>query len=71
MNSRERILAAIQHQPLDRFPTDLWATQEVMDRLFYDLKVASRLELYDRLGIDGIFGIAPPYIGPEIKDDHS
>ena len=31
MNHRERILAAIRHQPLDRVPTDMWATPEVQD----------------------------------------
>ncbi len=68
MNHRERVLAAIHHQPIDRFPTDMWATQEVIDRLYRDLKVDNRIDLFDRLGIDGIFGIAPPYIGPEIKN---
>ncbi|MEA3335878.1 MAG: hypothetical protein U9R25_08190 [Chloroflexota bacterium] len=34
MNHRERILAAIHHQPLDRIPTDMWATPEVQERLF-------------------------------------
>ena len=33
MNSRERILAAINHQPVDRVPTDIWATTEVWDML--------------------------------------
>lgn len=70
MKPRERILAAIHHQPLDRFPTDIWATPEVMDRLYRDLKVDNRLDLYNRLGIDGIFGIVPPYIGPEIKNEN-
>ena len=34
MNHRERILAAIHHQPLDRIPTDIWATPEVWEKLF-------------------------------------
>jgi len=34
MNHRERILAAIRHEPVDRPPTDLWATTEVQERLF-------------------------------------
>lgn len=68
MNHRERILAAIQHQPLDRLPTDMWATPEVWDMLFSHFQVDDRLALYDKLGIDGIFSIKPPYIGlPPIR----
>jgi len=33
MNSRERVLAAIERQPVDRVPTDIWATPEVWDAL--------------------------------------
>jgi len=29
MNSRERMLAAMNRQPVDRIPTDIWATGEV------------------------------------------
>jgi uroporphyrinogen decarboxylase len=75
MNPRQRILAAIQHQPLDRFPTDIWATSEVWEKLYdyFDISgrtPADRLALYDRLGVDGIIEIAPPYIGPilPVKD---
>ena len=87
MNHRERILAAIRHEPLDRVPTDIWATPEVQERLFayfgIDVGRGSRasgvsllggrlarpveaiLELFERLNIDGILNIAPPYIGPQ------
>jgi hypothetical protein len=34
MDHRERILAAISHRPLDRVPTDMWATAEVQEKLF-------------------------------------
>ena len=33
MNARERMLAAIHHQPVDRIPTDIWATGEVFAKL--------------------------------------
>ena len=33
MNHRERIMAAIRHQPVDRVPTDIWMTVEVQDKL--------------------------------------
>ncbi len=31
MNSRDRILAAMDRQPVDRIPTDIWATAKVTD----------------------------------------
>ncbi len=64
MTRRERVLAAIHRQPVDRLPTDMWATDEVTQKLYAHLGVDNRLDLYDRLGIDGIFGIGPEYIGP-------
>jgi uroporphyrinogen decarboxylase len=75
MTHRERILAAIRRQPVDRVPTDIWATDEVYARLFDHFAidphggVAATLELWNRLAIDGIPGIAPPYIGPTLKQD--
>lgn len=69
MNHRERILAAIRHAPTDRLPTDIWATAEVWDKLKAYFGVDSKLAVYDALDIDGIMGIAPPYIGPEIAAD--
>ena len=71
INPRQRILAAINHQPLDRFPTDIWATPEVWEKLYRRFNIlgrtpADRLALYDQLEIDGIIGIAPPYIGPAL-----
>ena len=64
MNRRQRVLAAVRRQPVDRLPTDMWATTEVFDRLCAHFKVDTKVALYDCLGIDGIFGIAPPYTGP-------
>ncbi len=87
MNHRERILAAVHHEPVDRVPTDIWATPEVQERLFAHFGIKSGLsaspqgisllggklsrdaeailELFDKLDIDGILNIAPPYIGPK------
>lgn len=69
MNHRDRILAAIRHEPTDRPPTDIWATAEVWDKLKTHFGVDNNLAVYDKLGIDGIMGIAPPYIGPELRVD--
>jgi len=67
MNHRERILAAIHRQPVDRLPTDMWATDEVRRSLFAHLGVDNMVDVYDALDIDGIMGIAPPYSGPPLK----
>jgi uroporphyrinogen decarboxylase len=69
MNPRERILAALRHQPVDRLPTDIWATQEVWKRLKEHFNTSNEIEIFDHLGIDGIPGIAPAYIGPALPED--
>lgn len=69
MTPRERILATINHEPVDRLPTDIWATQEVWDALYQHLGVSDMLAVFELLQIDGIVGISPPYIGPELKPD--
>jgi len=85
MTHRERILAAVNHQPIDRIPTDMWATPEVQEILFdhFDIKIGKEtktdtihlmggylsrgvealLQLWDRLGVDGIIEVSPPYMG--------
>jgi uroporphyrinogen decarboxylase len=67
MDHRERILAAIHHEPLDRFPTDIWATPEVWEKLCQYFSTTNRTVVYDCLGIDGIFGVSPKYIGSELR----
>ncbi len=91
MNHRERILAAIRHQPVDRVPTDIWATAEVQEKLLRHFGIETQrgvpsigielmggvlsrdvramLQLLDRLEIDGILSIKPPYIGPELRTE--
>jgi uroporphyrinogen decarboxylase len=98
MNPRQRILSAIHHQPVDRLPTDMWATAETQLILLrhFDLLPAVEshplastvqnsltqvvrlnggvlacepepiVQLWDQLGIDGIFHLMPPYIGPQL-----
>jgi len=62
MSSRERMLAAIRHQPVDRVPTDIWATAEVWDRLKAALGPGE--DILSRLHVDGMAGIGPRYCGP-------
>jgi uroporphyrinogen decarboxylase len=62
MNSRERMLAAINRQPIDRIPTDIWATDEVwakLGQLFGD-----RSDTMAALHIDGMGYPNPVYVGP-------
>ncbi len=64
MNSRERILAAIARQPIDRIPTDYWATSEVTANLRRHFGEKADLEAL--LHIDGFRGAGPVYVGPAL-----
>lgn len=69
MTPRERILAAVDHKLVDQFPTDIWATPEVWEKLKKHFKTEDTIEIYDRLGIDGIIGIGPTYKGPPLRKE--
>lgn len=64
MNARERMLAAIDLKPVDRVPTDIWATPEVMQKLrdHFGSDAAAR----EALHIDGFAGLPVPYVGPAV-----
>ena len=64
MNSRERMLAAIDRKPVDRTPTDIWAVPEVR------AKLAQRLgeDYLQALHIDGFAGAGAKYVGPAPPD---
>lgn len=64
MNSRERVLAAIHHQPLDRIPTDIWATAEVWAAL--SEKFGGEEGIRQALHLDDIVDVRPEYIGPPL-----
>jgi uroporphyrinogen decarboxylase len=66
MNSRERVLAAINREPVDRVPTDIWATEEVWCLL--EGEFGSREATRTALHIDGIASIEPEYTGPPLPD---
>ncbi|MCD6518874.1 MAG: uroporphyrinogen-III decarboxylase-like protein [Anaerolineae bacterium] len=68
MNYRERILAAINHQPLDRFPVDIWCVEEVRERLLDYCGTQEWVHVLDALEIDGIISLRPPYQGPALPD---
>jgi len=64
MNSRERILAAIERKPLDRIPTDIWATPEIWEKLRRHF--GEGVDIKEQLHIDGLVGVGPTYSGPTL-----
>lgn len=54
MNSRERILAVLNRQPVDRLPVDLWYTPEIGAMLRQHFGVANDLNLYRAMKLDKI-----------------
>lgn len=62
MNSRERMLAALRHEPVDRVPTDIWGTGEVWDKL--RAHFGEGADIPALLHVDGMAGVGPKYIGP-------
>ena len=63
MDSRERVLASINHEKPDRIPCDLWAEPGVWERLRKDLKVDSDEAVRQALEVD------VRYISPEYPAD--
>ena len=63
MTPRERIMAAINHQPLDHLPCDIWATPEVWQMLQDHFGTEDRFEIWECLGIDGIVQCPVQYTG--------
>jgi uroporphyrinogen decarboxylase len=66
MSPRERVLAAINHEPCDRVPTDIWMTDEVRRKLVDRFGSMERAE--EDLHIDGMPSVAPEYVGPAVPD---
>lgn len=67
MNPRERVLAAINHQPVDRIPTDIWATSEVWQKLRRHFGEGAEVkDVKKELHVDGFAGIGPKYAGPPL-----
>jgi len=64
MNSRERVLAAINHEVPDRIPTDIWATPEVWSNL--RAYFGENVDIMETLHIDGIAWLSPKYVGPKL-----
>jgi uroporphyrinogen decarboxylase len=54
MTPKERILATLNRQPVDRLPVDLWHTAEIGAALRQHFGVADDLAVYRTLGLDKI-----------------
>jgi len=63
MTPRERILATLNRQPVDRYPIDLWCTPEILDDLRKYTSLEDEFAVYNALGIDKIVWIFPGYGG--------
>jgi uroporphyrinogen decarboxylase len=64
VNSKQRVIAALEHRQPDRLPVDYWATKEVTDRLVGELGVENSEALLEKLGVDLRY-LQPVYVGPE------
>lgn len=61
MKPRERILATLKREPVDRLPVDLWHTAEIGAALRRRLGVADDLAVYRTLGLDKIVWVFVDY----------
>ncbi len=64
MTPRERVLAAMDRKPLDRVPTDIWATAESMEKL--QAHFGAGVNVREALHIDGFAGASAEYVGPPL-----
>ncbi len=67
MDSRERVMTAVQRSQPDRVPLDFSANPPTLERLLHDLHAASHADLLDRLHVDivDLRGVVDPvYRGP-------
>ena len=63
MNSKERILNILDRKPVDRLPVDIWHTSEVYADLAKHFNVDNEIDLYEKMGVDKWYWIAPAYEG--------
>ena len=65
MTSRERILAVLNREPIDRLPVDIWHTDEILQDLLARFGCDNDLDLYRAMGVDKIAWVFPIYHPPE------
>jgi len=61
MNIRERLMATLNREPVDRLPVDLWHTPEVGQALREHTGTDSDLDMYRALGLDKIVWVFMGY----------
>lgn len=61
MNPKERVLAILNHKPVDRLPVDLWHTPEIGVSLREHFGVKEDLAMYKALGLDKIVWVFMDY----------
>ena len=66
MDSRDRVLAALDHVQPDRVPVHYYATRELEAKIAARLGVSTHDELIDRLGVD-LRSVRPRYTGRELR----
>ena len=71
MTSRERWRAVLERQSVDRLPCDIWATDEVFEKLYAELDCKDRWEVIDKLGIDAPYTVGPQYAGPSVPEGYN
>ena len=64
MEPRERWLAVLRREKLDRLPMDFWGTNEATLKLMRHLGCSDEWEVYRRLHIDRVVTVGPRYVGP-------
>ena len=67
MNSRERVMSAVDHRTADRIPVDLWAEGSVLERMVQHFRVADREALLQRLGVDLRYVMGPSFAGQQLR----
>ena len=67
MTPRERVLAAMNHEPTDRVPLDYWGVEEVTVKLMRHFEVNDKIGLARAMDIDRIMVVSAP-LKPGRKD---
>jgi uroporphyrinogen decarboxylase len=69
MNSKQRVIKAIEHQTPDRIPVDFWAEKIIVSRLMRHLQLSEYEQLLKYLQIDTRYVEGTKYKGPELNVD--
>lgn len=67
ITGRDRVLAALRHEELDRIPIDYWADREITDRLAKHYAVPDKESLLRLLGVDMRYVMGPSFVGLQMR----